>query len=136
MCRQGGDIGGYYKADSEKCKAVMRPEPHAQRFRTACRLPEVTSARLTPGERQPDKKWLWKGWPFCPSTGYADLHPFDHRIAKRRTGDLCGTVHQAREIVGHDLVADGCLHSLIIRSAASPQPRWRSIISAESDDGS
>jgi len=21
------DIGGYYKADSEKCKAVMRPSP-------------------------------------------------------------------------------------------------------------
>ena len=41
---------------------------------------------------------------FC-SAGGAALHALDHRLAEARAGHLRGALHQAREVVGHDLVA-------------------------------
>ena len=58
------------------------------------------------------------------------LHAFDHRFAEGGAGDFVGAVHQAGEIVGDLFVADGFSMALMTRSAASFQPRWRSIISA------
>ena len=59
------------------------------------------------------------------------LHPLDHRLAEARAGHLLRAGHQAREVVGHDLVADRALELDTMSCAASFQPMWTSIISAE-----
>ena len=64
------------------------------------------------------------------------LHVVDHHLPEARARHLRRAVHQAREVVG-DLLADDRASpcELMIRSAASVQPMWRSIISARQDLG-
>ena len=65
------------------------------------------------------------------------LHPFDHGLAEAGARHLLRVFHLAREVIGDDPVADRLFHRRMIASAASTQPMWRSIISADriSDPG-
>ena len=55
----------------------------------------------------------------CPRA----LHVLDDVRAELRAFDLGGAFHQAGEIVGDALGADGAVEPLTMRSAASVQPR-------------
>src|SRR5687768_15373811 len=41
---------------------------------------------------------------------FMPLHPLDHRLAEAGARHLLRALHLAREVVGHDLVADGFFH--------------------------
>ena len=43
---------------------------------------------------------------------HARTHALDHRVAELGARHLGGALHQAGEVVGHDLVADGGFHRL------------------------
>jgi CspA family cold shock protein len=67
----------------------------------------------------------------CRSPPLLLLHLFDHDLAEARARHLGRALHQAREVVGDRFESIAFSIDLMIRSAASVQPMWRSIISAD-----
>ena len=139
---------------SRKAKGLLRRDPRAQgqAGRTSRAAADRRHRCRRPCRRQIDKGPPQAGLFFQrirdrdrvgskgpPAGGFparADerhgLHPLDHRLAEAGARHLLRAVHQAREVVGHDLVLDRLLDARLDAAPRPPSsPCGRSIICAD-----